>query len=134
MNRFHKATIDRIIRFLIVDDNIHFRIVLREILLDIGEVEVTWNGAEALERTRERTFDVIITDINMPLMGGIEFYQQAVEIHPALRDRFVFCSNELTTEQTEFLEEQGLHLLQKPFGMNRLLDVIKDILQATEDE
>jgi two-component system response regulator YesN len=97
----------------------------------MGKVETARNGVEALERTQERPFDVIITDINMPLLGGIDFYQQAVEINPGLRKRFIICSGELTTAQNAFIEEQGLHLLTKPCSVNEILRMVADVLAET---
>jgi len=58
---------------LLVEDSLTTREVERSILLSAGyEVEVASNGREALEKLREGGADVIVTDIEMPVMDGFE--------------------------------------------------------------
>ena len=63
-------------RCLVVDDYVTMRRVLRSMLREIGvadaDVVEATNGAAALERLREETFDVVVTDIEMPTLGGFE--------------------------------------------------------------
>ncbi len=63
-------------RCLVVDDFITMRRVVRSLLREIGvadnDVVEAANGAAALDRLREETFDVVVTDIEMPTLGGFE--------------------------------------------------------------
>ncbi|HEY2560187.1 MAG TPA: response regulator [Caldimonas sp.] len=63
-------------RCLVVDDFVTMRRVVRSFLREIGVAEADIaeeaNGASALERLRAEAFDVVVTDIEMPLLGGFE--------------------------------------------------------------
>lgn len=60
-------------RILIVDDEPDLRFLMRRYLeVDGHEVEQAGNGAVALERLRSETFDLMLTDNSMPVMGGPE--------------------------------------------------------------
>jgi len=60
-------------RILFVDDDLSLREFAKKILTDAGyEVEIAKNGAEALELVRKMRFDVVITDLQMPVMSGEE--------------------------------------------------------------
>ncbi len=62
-------------RIIIVDDNIKFRDVVRDYLMSKGEytsVEVASSGEELLDDFQNKCFDIILMDINMPIMDGIE--------------------------------------------------------------
>ena len=63
-------------RALVVDDFITMRRVVRSLLRETGFADVdiveASNGAAALDRLRDETFDVVVTDIEMPALGGFE--------------------------------------------------------------
>ena len=74
-------------KILVVDDELSIRMGIREFAEYQGyEVEEAANGKEAVERCRQRDFDVIIMDIMMPEMDGYEAYKKIREIKdiPAL--------------------------------------------------
>src|ERR1700675_2199600 len=79
-------------RVLIVDDSSVMRKIversLRQAGLDLGEVVEAGNGIEALAAVREGAFDLILSDINMPAMDGLEFLRQL----PPLREGREFQS------------------------------------------
>ena len=73
-------------RCLVVDDFLTMRRVVRGFLRDIGfdDVVEAAHGAAALEALRAETFDVVITDIEMPILGGFELLS-AIKKDAALR-------------------------------------------------
>ena len=74
-------------KILVVDDEVSIRMGIREFAEYQGyEVEEAANGKEAVERCRQKDFDVIIMDIMMPEMDGYEAYKKIREIKdiPAL--------------------------------------------------
>lgn len=72
-------------RILLVDDEEGIQLLYREEFEDEGyEVVSAYNGDEALALFREQSFDLIILDINMPGMNGIEVLRRMKEINPHL--------------------------------------------------
>ncbi len=71
-------------RVLIVDDSSVMRKIversLRQAGLEIGDVVEAGNGVEALAAVREAPFDLILSDINMPAMDGLEFLRQLATV------------------------------------------------------
>jgi len=69
---------------LVVDDELHVRMLLRSALVSWGyTVDLAAEGLDALERLTQRTYDVILTDINMPRMDGVTLWRNAVAAgHP----------------------------------------------------
>jgi CheY-like chemotaxis protein len=61
-----------------VDDDESLRFLLRDLLLNGGVVESSEDGRDALEKVRQQFFNVIVSDISMPAMNGLDFYREAV--------------------------------------------------------
>jgi two-component system, chemotaxis family, chemotaxis protein CheY len=62
------------IRILVVDDSSLVRLFYRQVLEAAGfEIEQAINGVEAMEKVLEQTFDLVIVDVNMPIMDGLSF-------------------------------------------------------------
>jgi two-component system chemotaxis response regulator CheY len=91
-------------RILIVDDSSVMRKIversLRQAGLDIGDVVEAGNGIEALAAVREGMFDLILSDINMPAMDGLEFLRQLSTVEAAKGTPVVM----VTTEGSESRE------------------------------
>jgi len=70
--------------------------------------------------------DVVVTDLMMPGMNGMELYRRALDLDPTWRHRFVFVTGAGAVSQvTEFLRRVGGRALDKPVDMRRLRDAIR---------
>ncbi len=70
--------------------------------------------------------DVVVTDLVLPGMNGIDLYRRAVELEPTWRHRFVFVTGAATLSYVAaFLREVGGRALEKPIDMRRLRDAIR---------
>lgn len=70
--------------------------------------------------------DVVVTDLVMPGMNGIELYRRALELDPTWRHRFVFVTGASSVAYVaEFLRRVGGRALEKPVDMRRLKDAIR---------
>jgi DNA-binding NarL/FixJ family response regulator len=71
---------------LIVDDEPHVRVLIRVLLKQLG-IETVWeaaNGSEALEKAAAHNPNVILLDINLPQVGGLEVLAKLKAAHPAI--------------------------------------------------
>jgi two-component system OmpR family response regulator len=116
-------------RILIVEDDPPVRDVLARFLGgNLGSVEKASNGQEALEKIKDHFFNAVVSDIEMPVMGGLELYRAATQIAPEIATRFLFCTGKTTAEVDALCREKGLLCLEKPFRLHRLGEAVRAIM------
>ncbi|MGF1659965.1 MAG: response regulator [Rubrimonas sp.] len=117
---------------LAVEDSPSVRQLIRMTLLDYGyDVSEAKNGAEALQKTGGARFDAVVTDINMPVMNGIEFIRQ-FRATPQSQGVPVIV---LTTESGDAMKAEAREAgatawLTKPFTQQQLLDALRKVAGA----
>jgi two-component system chemotaxis response regulator CheY len=121
------------IRVLIVDDSSVMRKIversLRQAGLSIAKVFEAGNGAEALETCRENKVDLILCDINMPVMDGLEFIKSLSGVENAKGTPVVM----ITTEGSEGHVVQALTAgargyIRKPFTPDQVKEQVVPVL------
>jgi CheY-like chemotaxis protein len=103
---------------LVVDDEPAFASVLTRLLTRAGiRAESCTSSVRALERilSGER-FDAVLCDGQMPGLRGVELFRCARLVWPELGARILFVSGGLREDDLQFVQEQGLPLLEKPLG------------------
>ncbi|MBX2855390.1 MAG: response regulator [Rhodobacteraceae bacterium] len=114
-------------RVLAVDDTITFRIMLSNCLKGGGhEVIEAADGKQALEKLRETQPDIVITDLNMPVMDGLDFIEAARAEGRSLPMLL------LTTEVAESLKQRAREVgatgwLTKPFDPAQILRLVDQL-------
>ncbi len=116
-------------RILIVEDDAQLAQLLSIFLATEGDVETAENGKRALRKTSVNHFDVIISDVNMPVMSGIEFYKQAAEVDPSIGKRFLFFTGYITNENIGFFTKNGLKYMEKPLPLDEVRQAVQDIMR-----
>jgi DNA-binding NtrC family response regulator len=112
-------------QYLIVDDNQALAENLGEILGDQGdEVTLAYGGEQALAMARERRFDVLVTDMRMPLMGGAELIHNVRRVDPGLA-AVVITAYERDLKLEAARREGLLATLPKPVPIARLLEILR---------
>lgn len=115
---------------LCVDDSASMRQMVRMTLADAGYgVVEAGDGAEALRKAQGGTFDMMVTDLNMPVMDGLELIR-------ALRKRPDWCGIPivfLTTESDEDRKREARSAgatgwITKPFKQDQLLAVVRKVI------
>ncbi len=103
-------------RILVVDDEPAFTSSLR-ILLDEHEVAAFTSARLALERIRtDPSFDLVLCDLTMPDLSGMQFHAKVTEIAPTLAKRMIFVTGgAITAEAEAFLAQHAAMTLEKPF-------------------
>ncbi len=116
-------------KILVIDDETMILKVLRHMLRE-NEVVCMSDARDALELLRhDSTFDIIFTDLTMPTMNGMDFYNALTTEAPEMARRVVFLTGGATTpEARAFLNRVENPVLQKPISINSLLEFIRDRL------
>jgi PAS domain S-box-containing protein len=106
-------------RVLVVDDEMPIANTLRELLSLEHDVVAVTSGREALDIVhREGDFDVILCDLMMPEMSGIDLYERLRHARPGLERRVVFMTGgAFTTRAAAFLASVDNRRIEKPFSL-----------------
>jgi len=117
---------------LMVDDNAAMREAIARSLTRRGcHVATAVSGVTALEALRAQSFDVIISDLNMPERGGLWLWRQALVLRPELRGRFVLIASEPLPEpltMSLFLESE--RFLLKPLTLDTLWREVEGVMRV----
>ncbi|NML21553.1 sigma-54-dependent Fis family transcriptional regulator [Pseudoflavitalea sp. G-6-1-2] len=116
---------------LIIDDEKAIRKTLSEILSYEGyKIEEAGDGEEGLKKFKEKTFDVVLCDIKMPKLDGIEFLDKAREANPDVP--VIMISGHGTIETAvEAVKKGAYDYIAKPPDLNRLLITIRNATDKT---
>ena len=115
---------------LVVDDSTTMRQMVSFTLVDAGhQVTEAENGAKALEAARGKHFDLVITDVNMPGMNGIDLVKGLRDL-PEFKFTPILV---LTTESAQDVKSRGRQAgatgwIVKPFSPDVLLTTLKKVL------
>ena len=118
---------------LVVDDELAIIDVLYQVLkMDGHRVDTALNGQVALRKIEKERYDLIISDLKMPGMGGQELYQRVRAMDHDLSRRIIFSTGDVvSTDTRNFLEKSGNSYLQKPFDMDTIRHVVRTVLLST---
>ena len=111
-------------RLLVVDDTDAVRRVLAAMLRIEGgfNVDSAGSGLVALDMLSKNEYDILLVDLVMPGMSGVELYQRIKEKHPGAADKVIFMSAGIQSVATEHLLAQTRRpFLLKPFTVDALL-------------
>jgi two-component system, chemotaxis family, chemotaxis protein CheY len=124
------------IRVLIVDDSSVMRKIversLRQADIKLGEVMEASNGMEALAVLNEKKVDLILCDINMPVMDGLEFVKALPKVPNAKGVPVVMITTEGSEGHVVQALSAGAHgYIRKPFTPDQVKDHILPVLAGT---
>ena len=117
-------------RILLAEDDNDMRRFLAKALQNAGYDVVAFdNGLSAYERIREEPFNLLLTDIVMPEMDGIELARRATELDPDLKVMFItgFAAVALNPDSRA---PRDAKVLSKPFHLRDLVNEVEKMLQA----
>jgi len=118
------------VRVAVVDDEEGVALSVRYTLEGAGaEVGVALDGGEAVELLVKQPWDVVLCDVLMPDMDGLDLLDWAAEGAPELAERFVFMTGDIfATRVRGVAQERDLGVLQKPFRSAELVGAVQDTL------
>jgi two-component system NtrC family sensor kinase len=114
------------LQVLVVDDEEEVAQMLAELVRGQGMLaDVATGGGEALERMQASAYDVVLSDLRMPDMGGPRLVSQATQRWPGVERCFGFVTGDsLSATAAEFLAESGSPVIEKPVTAEALLSLV----------
>jgi signal transduction histidine kinase/CheY-like chemotaxis protein len=114
---------------LVIDDDAQVNALITRVITRAGyEVQAETNPLKARERLAHSNYAVIICDLLMPAMSGMELYEELMQVNPSLARRLIFVTGDATRPTTQaFLEGVGRPYLLKPFTAKQLLAALSRV-------
>lgn len=122
-------------RILLIDDELLLLYSLRRMLEDLYDVTITTSGRKAIDiiNKDEKRFDLIICDVSMPDINGVNFYLYIAKHHAGLEKRVIFMTGGPTSVYLDdFFSGINNICLTKPFEYDKLHQIIKDFLDSNK--
>ena len=116
-------------RILIIDDEPMIGTTLRVLLADDHEVRLAESGADARDILARESFDLVLCDLMMPGVSGMDLHEWLEARAPQAADRMVFMTGGVFTDAArDFLEKVPNRRIEKPFDTRDLLRLIDEEL------
>jgi len=115
-------------QILVVDDDVNIRTLIAQVLEQEGYlVQVAENGEEGLALTRKFAFDLVITDMIMPVKDGLIFIMELVKDHQGVK--IIAISGGGAVKAERYLTMAGylgnIATLEKPFKLDVLIELVR---------
>ena len=118
-------------RILVVDDEPPLARILSAILSE-HDVTIALSARDAIQRVAEAPpFDVILCDLQMADLSGIDVYEHVVANRPELASRVLFMTGGVFTRRArEFMQTTSCPCLEKPFAADTVLRMVRGVLDG----
>jgi CheY-like chemotaxis protein/anti-sigma regulatory factor (Ser/Thr protein kinase) len=117
-------------KILVADDDRATRHMLKSVLEEAGyEVSVAVDGNAALKKVNAGAFDLLLTDVWMPGMNGLELLARLRE-EPNYPRTIVMTSDDTSEVMLRAIREQAYHYIRKPVDPTAVVELVKDALSA----
>ena len=123
--------------FLVLEDNQNIRSLYKILIGQKYSGALTTyaeNGKEGLEACKKSEPSLILADIKMPLMDGIEFHRNLKKTAPHLADRVAFISATFSNLHLDYMRDNNCRYLEKPFETNAFHQFIYSLLVTESDQ
>jgi DNA-binding NtrC family response regulator len=119
-------------RVLFVDDEPGMRLAIKEALTRKGyEVEVASNGREALNELSKSSYGMVISDMNMPVLGGMELLREIKKATPHLPVLLITAYGTIESA-VEAVKEGAIDFILKPFSLAVLEEMVEKSFRTRE--
>lgn len=123
---------------LVADDSETMRSVIKKTVsmagVPVGEFHEAANGKEALDILAKHWIDVILSDINMPEMGGMELLREVTGSEDYKRIPLIFITTESSEARMEEAQKIGVAgYIKKPFVPEAIKDILYEVLEKAYD-
>ena len=117
-------------KILTVDDSASIRLTTKVTLTNAGyEVTEAVNGAEGLDKAKAGQFDLIVTDLNMPIMDGLTMIEELRKLPAHMGVPIIFLTTESDADLKARAKAAGATgWLTKPFDPENLVKIVRKVL------
>ncbi|MEM7128500.1 MAG: ATP-binding protein [Chloroflexota bacterium] len=125
------------LNILVAEDNLVNQKVITRILQRLGyQADVTSNGLEAVEAIRNKQYDLVLMDVHMPEMNGIEATEAILRMVPPseLPQIVAMTAATMSAERTQCLEAGMNDFIAKPINIETIIRVLKDTFAKRPQE
>jgi two-component system, NtrC family, sensor kinase len=118
-------------KMLVVDDEKYILDFFVEVFQPYPiSVDTASNGRAAMEKIRDTSYDLVVTDFKMPQMSGRDLFEWIKNERPSLASRIIFVTGDtVSTETRSFFENNSNRYLAKPFRIEDVKEVIQQTLE-----
>lgn len=113
---------------LLAEDNLVNQKLAAKVLQKLGyKVDTAFNGLEVLESLKQNSYDIILMDIQMPEMDGLEATEIIKRDAPAATKPYIIAmtANVLAEDKQKYMDSGMVDLIDKPIQIKRIMDVLK---------
>lgn len=119
-------------QILVVDDEKNIRFTLKEALTaEGGKIDSAMNGEEALEKMQEKDYDLVLLDLKMPGMDGIDVLHRISEHYPGVKV-IILTAHGTIDIAVEAMKLGAVDFIQKPFAPAEIRELVNNVLKRTE--
>jgi PAS domain S-box-containing protein len=122
-------------RILVVDDDPIMLDLFLEIIWSMGHRgDTAANGHEALEKVKKNDYDLVISDLKMPQMDGIQLFYEVQKLKPKMVEKYLFATGDVTYMNShEFMLLSERPCLIKPINIDEMQRTIENIFSRTSE-
>lgn len=121
-------------RLFVIDDEPSIRAAISRFLTrrkwEVEEAEDGRVALESLVRSEPNRYDVVMCDLRMPHLSGVELHRKLLGTRPDLVRRLLFSTGDVvSSDAAHFLAQSGRPVIEKPFELARLEELLNQILR-----
>ena len=130
--QYFKRPANKTQRILVIDDELNILHILKKALQGQGyQVDTVDEGQAGLDLVKNTSFDLILCDLHMPGMSGVEFLQKIEAQHPEMLKHIIFTTGDsIGSSARQVIEEKSFICLNKPFELDELFNQVHAALSA----
>lgn len=115
-------------KILVVDDQKNIRLTVAQSLEPLGyEVKKAVNGEDGIKQLEAEEVDLVLLDLKMPGMGGVEFLKRAITLYPNLQV-IIISAHGTVDNAVEAMKLGAIDFIQKPFTPDELRETVDRVL------
>jgi CheY-like chemotaxis protein len=116
-------------RVLIIEDEVIMTSLLKTVFEEQGHIaDIASCGREAIHNRDLGQYDMIVCDIRLPDINGMELFEELKKRYPDIADRVFFITGDKSRKTKKFLDKSGNPYLLKPFKIDKFKEQVNEVL------